>query len=213
MDVGTDFLVPVGAVSTGMVSSAALGFALILVAAAPDAADAARLAAGDVLVRKPAPDTVRIIAVIDAPPEKLWAIITDCGNYKTTMPGIAASELLTADGNTMTCKVTADVPFPLPDLVSVTRVTLKVSADRFERTWTLVEGDYDRNEGSWLLERHGPDGKKTLATYTVNAKPRLPLPESVVKRAQESKLPDMMRSLRARVTAPAATSAPAPRQP
>lgn len=171
----------------------------LLLAAAPT--DVERLAAGEILVKKPGKDAVQVVAVIDAPPDKVWPIVSDCARYKTTMPSIADSQMLSRDGDTMTCRVTADIPFPFPDLVSVTRAKHTVTPDRYERKWTMIEGDYEKNEGSWLLEPFGPTGTQTLATYSLLARPKIPLPDAMVQRVQESRLPDMMKSLRKQVVA------------
>src|SRR6185312_9045630 len=67
----------------------------------------------------PAP---RIVAraVMDAPAKKIWAVLSDCANYKYRLPRVAASELVKKEGNVHTCKVTVSMPFPLSNLSGVT---------------------------------------------------------------------------------------------
>ena len=56
------------------------------------------------------------------------------------------------EGNTVTCRITADMPFPLSDLTSETRAVLNVEPGvRYERRWTLVSGDYLSHQGGWVL--------------------------------------------------------------
>lgn len=177
------------------------------VATAPD--ELARLTSGEVLSStrtvpgSEVPETT-VRAVIDAPPEKVWAIVSDCGSYKRTMPNIAESkEVSTTPGNEQgegsvhVCRVVADMPFPFQDLVSVNRAVHTVQpGKRWQRVWKLVEGDYELNQGTWQLEPFGVDGKKTLATYILAAKPKIPLPSAMVTTISSSKLPAMMRHLR-----------------
>ena len=110
-------------------------------------------------------------AVIDAPPERVWQIVSRCNDYVKHMPRIAASKELKREGDgdafTTTCQVTADLPFPLGDLTSVSKAVHGVERGpdgagvKFTRRWTFLSGDYDLNEGSWTLLAVD-DGKKTM---------------------------------------------------
>lgn len=191
----------------------------VLALAAPD--DDARLARGEIiLTTRPVAgndipeSTVR--AVVDAPPDVVWSIVSDCANYKTTMPSIADSRVVSSVPPTeregpdavevKTCRVVAHLPFPFPDLVSVTRgVHTIVPGKKWQRAWMLVEGDYDRNQGRWLLE---PAGDKTLVTYTIDAKPKVFLPAGLVAAIQQGKLPELMQRVRAKAAAVIAARAP-----
>lgn len=147
--------------------------------------------------------TVR--AVIDAAPELVWSVVSDCANYKNTMPSIAASEQVksekTADGDEVRfCRVVAHLPFPFANLTSVTRGVHKVDpGKRWTRVWKLVEGDYVRNEGMWLVEPHGEG--KSLVTYVIEAQPKIPLPSSLVASIEQGTLPEMIQNLRKKVAA------------
>ena len=208
---------------------------VMISAAAPDApspitaAERTRLAGGEILVAtRPVvgsdiPEaTVR--AVIDAPPEIVWSIASDCANYKTTMPSIEDSRMVSstpataADGALATevrvCRVVAHLPFPFPNLVSLTRgVHVVEPGKRWQRTWHLVEGDYERNDGKWLIEPFGDDGKRALATYVIEAKPKIFLPASLIANVQQGKLPEMMRNLRTKSAAAAASVPTVPEAP
>ncbi len=192
----------------------AAAFALALTAALPGKAPA-QLDHGDIVVTtrvvagSPIPEaTVR--AVIDAPPEKVWSVVQDCANYKTTMPNIAASvevsreKPVAADGpdaaEVRTCRVVADLPFPFADLTSVTRgVHRIVPGKSWSRTWQLVSGDYVTNEGHWLVKPWGEDGKQSLVEYRIHAVPKVSLPDWLVSAIEEGKMPEMMKNLRKRV--------------
>ena len=190
--------------------------ALVIVAALAAKAPAS-LAHGDIVVStravagSPIPEAT-VQAVVDAPPEKVWAVVSDCANYKTTMPSIAESTQVrvekptAADGDAVEvklCRVVADLPFPFPDLMSVTRGVHRIEpGKRWQRQWKLVEGDYVRNEGEWRLEPFGDDGKRTLVTYVILAQPKIALPDSLVAAIEEGRLPEMMRNLRRKLGAP-----------
>ncbi len=178
-----------------------------------DESDDARLAKGDILVTTDAVEgsdvplaTVR--AVIDAPPARVWAIIQDCGNYAQTMPRIAASRELSREGTGehffVDCQVTASMPFPLPSLTSHTRVEHTIEpGKKWLRRFKLVDGDYLVNDGEWTLVPYGADGTRTFFTYRLHARPKLPLPQSLVSRGQEGALSDIVKRLRELTATPA----------
>lgn len=181
--------------------SAAVAVALLAALAASDP-DQDRLARGEVVVRTEkvaGSDMPRAIvrAVIDAPPEKVWALLVDCARYRSTMPRIAASALVKKEGSVAFCRITTDLPFPLPDLTSLTRAEHTVGDGRWTRTWRLVEGDYKTNEGSWTLTRFGGQEARTLVEYRIHAEPSLPVPKGILASAQTSALPDLIERLRA----------------
>ena len=192
-----------------------LGPALLLIAPpsaqAEDDSVKARLSRGEIITAQEQVEgsevpAATVKAVVEAPPQTVWRIVSDCGRYRETMPRIAASKELSRDGQTVTCEVTADLPFPLKDLTSTTRAVHEVVPnERYSRTWSLVEGDYDENRGSWVLTPFDGDVTRTLVSYRVQAKPKIAIPQSVARSFQTRALPDVVKRLRAAV----ATSAPA----
>jgi ribosome-associated toxin RatA of RatAB toxin-antitoxin module len=142
--------------------------------------------------------------VVDAPPAAVWALVSRCADYVKNMPSISASKELSREGDEQTkfttiCEVAAHVPFPFSDLVSVSRATLTVDAKSgsYTREWTLIRGDYEVNEGSWrLVPVDG--GAKTKVTYRIHVKPKLALPDSMIRRTQETRLPQVIQYLRDR---------------
>jgi len=159
-----------------------------------------RLGAGEIVVRiERAGDGVpkaRMEAVIDVPPERVWAVIGRCETYKDRFPRIADSQELSRDGDTVRCRVVIDAPWPLSDLTAITRATHTVAAGTYRRAWVLESGDYEVNEGSWILVPFGADNKRTHAIYEVRAKPRNSVPAFVRDLAQEKALPDVIHALR-----------------
>jgi ribosome-associated toxin RatA of RatAB toxin-antitoxin module len=155
--------------------------------------------------------TAVVEAVVDVAPAQVWPIISRCADYKKRMPRIASSKELSRSGDeskffTTTCEVTADLPFPLSDLTSLSRADHTVEPGvRYVRAWKMISGDYDLNEGSWTLVALD-GGARTKVTYRLRAKPRIPLPDAMLRQVQSGTLPDMMRNLRVQAATAAATS-------
>lgn len=145
--------------------------------------------------------------VVAASPAQVWALVSRCADYVRNMPSISASKELSREGDestkfTTVCEVAADVPFPFSDLVSVSRATLTVDAKsgNYTREWTLIRGDYEVNDGSWRLAPVD-GGAKTQVTYRIHVKPKLPLPDSMIRSTQETRLPQVIEYLRDRTAA------------
>lgn len=189
-------------------------------------ADDAPLAKGEIVVHinkvpGSSVDEAVASAVVDAPPEVVWSIVSDCANYKHTMPSILESAALksekptSADGPNAVeirfCRVVADLPFPFADLVSVTRGVMTIDPGKqWRRKWAFLEGDYNVNNGSWTVVPWGSDGKKSLATYSITADPKVPLPGPMLASIQQSKLPEVLSRLRTTAKTRAASIKPAP---
>lgn len=138
-------------------------------------------------------------AVIDAPPEKVWQIVSDCGRFEQRMPNIEAAREIKREGNRTWCDVELHLPFPLSNLRAVSVATHTESTGVWSRTWELVEGDYEFNDGSWVLTPFENDWNRTLAVYKVHAKPKTAVPDWVREKAQKSAMPDLIERIRAEV--------------
>jgi ribosome-associated toxin RatA of RatAB toxin-antitoxin module len=134
-------------------------------------------------------------AVVESPPAKVWKVVSDCAHYKDRMPHVAASAELSRVGHTVTCQVTIAMPFPLSNLTAVTEAIHDEHPDGMTRTWKLVRGDYDYNDGSWKVEAYR-GGTASLVTYRVHVKPNTAVPAFVRNLAQEKALPDLLARIR-----------------
>jgi ribosome-associated toxin RatA of RatAB toxin-antitoxin module len=158
---------------------------------------------GEILVysRTPAggsaPEVV-VKAVIDAPPQKVWDLVSRCGSYERTMPRIKAARELSRRDNRVVCRVTVDMPFPYSDLTATTRVIHEVHprGRGFSRRWELVSGDYRVNRGSWVLRPFKGDPRRTYVVYRAQAVPKAWIPGWIRRTAQKRSLPEMIRRLR-----------------
>lgn len=167
-------------------------------------AQEARLDKGEIIVATEAvkgSDIPRIIVkgVVEAPPEKVWKIIEDCQNYDKTMPRIESSKRVSVKGQEVTCRVEIDLPFPLSNLTATTLGIHTEQTDRFSRKWSLVEGDYKFNSGSWVLTWFKGNPNRTMVVYTVHAEPKNVVPDWVREKAQKSSMPGVIERLREEV--------------
>ncbi len=160
----------------------------------------ARLDRGEVVQKKQGRDgqavNAVVMAVVDAPPEHVWAVVSDCTRYAETMYRVKAARLLEQKGNHWICELTVELPGPLPDLVSVTDAVHTVGKGRWERKWTLVRGDYEKNDGSWLLGAFDKEGTRTLIVYRAVVKPKIPIPQAIINWAQTSTVTEVINKLR-----------------
>lgn len=137
--------------------------------------------------------------IFNAPPEKLWKIIEDCNHYTKTMESILSSKELFQKNNVSRCEIVVDLPWPMDDLRSVSDATHTEQApDFFQRAWTLVEGDYTTNQGSWTLIGL-ENGTKTWAYYEVLVVPKMGVPDFLKNMAQKSKMPSLFKHLRKQI--------------
>lgn len=137
---------------------------------------------------------VTLSAVIDAPPEKVWDIVSHCANYSKTMVRIKESRELSRDGDNLRCETIFDAPWPLPSLKAVTNVKHTVSADSWKREWKLESGDYKFNNGSWTLTLWAPG--RTLVEYKVHSQPNISVPPFMQRMGISSALPKLIEKLR-----------------
>lgn len=174
--------------------------------AAPAAAEgrwSQALDRGEILVYSRAPSKgstpeVVVKAVIDAPPQRVWDLVSRCGSYVRTMPRIKAAHELSRKENRVVCRVTVDMPFPYSDLTATTRVTHRTypRGRGFSRRWELVKGDYRVNRGSWELRPFKGDPRRTFVVYRAQAVPKAWIPGWIRRTAQKRSLPEMIRRLR-----------------
>ncbi|MFW6369401.1 MAG: SRPBCC family protein [Myxococcota bacterium] len=173
----------------------------LLAFSAASADDEDALASGEILVHSesvPGSDLPKVVVrgVIDAPPAKVWTIVSDCDVFEERLPRIRSARVLEQTDRGPICEVIVALPFPLSDLRAKTRAVHIEGPPRWSRTWTLIEGDYEVNDGSWVLESFRGDPNRTLATYSVHAVPHSAVPAWARRRAQESSMPDIIERLR-----------------
>jgi ribosome-associated toxin RatA of RatAB toxin-antitoxin module len=185
-----------------MRTHAALLLAVVLAPALAQADERSdKIARGDILVETrpmPGSDTPTIIvtALVASPPAAVWDVLERCGDYKKFMPRMAESAELSRDGNVVRCKTVVDSPWPVEDLMAITRAEHVISEGKWLRQWVLESGDYKTITGSWTLTPYQGDASRTLVVYSIHTEPKTGLPAFVREFAQKSALPDVIKALR-----------------
>ncbi|MCA9538891.1 MAG: hypothetical protein KC620_08380 [Myxococcales bacterium] len=165
----------------------------------------ARLEKGEVIVREVPPTNdegvaAKAMAIVDAPPVKVWPVVRDCQYFKDFMPRTEDSRLIERKPGQSRCRVEIAMPFPFSNLWSIVTAVEEERPDgSFARRWKLDEGTYARNNGSWELFPWGDDGQRTLLIYSVDANPDISIPDWIIRSAQTGALPDLFQSVRKRV--------------
>jgi ribosome-associated toxin RatA of RatAB toxin-antitoxin module len=148
-------------------------------------------------------------AIIDHPPERLFAVISDYDRYADFMPYVKRSESVrTADGVRW---VFQHLVFPFP--ISDRHYTIKLSAlesrpnDGFYCIqWTLDKQESVKraaagitpafNDGLWILRRL--EASKTDVTYFLHTDPSGWLPSWMINMANREALPAVLQAVRQR---------------
>lgn len=138
----------------------------------------------------------RMRAVVDAPLERVWAIIDKCDEYRTTMPRIRESKELSREGDVIRCRIVFGAPWPMKDLSAITVARHESTPARKSRSWDLESGDYKHNRGSWVLVPFDAEGKRTLVEYRLHSEPKVGVPAFLQEFAVRNGLPDLISQLR-----------------
>lgn len=175
-----------------------------------------RLEAGEVIIEARTPTDGQGVAaharaLVTAPPEAVFGVVSDCANFVSFMPRTKRSELRKKEGDVSECFVEIEMPFPLSNLWAVTRAThTKLAGGGLERRWTLVEGTYTRNTGAWRAEPFRGDPQRTLLSYELDVNPNMNVPDAIIRSAQTGSLPKVFAAVRERVGASVPEAAPKP---
>ena len=166
---------------------------------------AAKVDGGEVVVQEMKPtggDGVAAWAagVVNAPMDKVWPVIRDCEHFAKFMPRTKESKLLGKSGDTMDCKTVISMPFPLSNLwAHVRSTTTEHPGGGFTRAWTLLKGNYKRNNGSWTALPWRDDPNRTLIVYRIDVDPDMFVPDAIIRSAQTGSLPKVFTAVRKRV--------------
>ena len=162
-----------------------------------------RLASGEVVVTTSAIDPAhprgRILAAvrINASPEAIWSVMTDCQQARTYIPGLRRCRRIDGapDGSWQDIEHEVRVSWFLPTI----RYVFHAQYDRPHRIdFHRISGDLKEEEGSWLLIRTADDSA-TIVEYEVYLDPGFWIPQSLVNRSLRKDLPAALTGLRDRV--------------
>lgn len=191
---------------TALVASLCVSLALSAYAHAAitiDASAEARLAAGGVLVEAAVDDAeeaARVSAVVDiaAPPETVWAVMTDCAKAPNFVPDLVSCRILESDprGTWDVREHIVDWAWFLPNVRNVFRSDYqRPRVLRFKR----VDGDMARSEGEWRLEPL-KSGAATRLSYTALLSPKSWISPSLALSSVKEDVPKVLLALRRECT-------------
>jgi uncharacterized protein YndB with AHSA1/START domain len=191
-------------------SSGLLALALALLEPAAAAAQSAwvadpaiqqRLAAGEVVVATSAIDPahprgrVRAAVRIQASPELIWGIVTDCREARSFVPGLRECRRIdgAADGSWQDVEHEVRYSWLLPAV----RYVFHAVYDRPHRIdFRRISGDLKEEEGTWLLTPTA-DGAGTVVEYEVYLDPGFWIPQALVAHSMRKDIPAVLTGLRA----------------
>lgn len=162
---------------------------------------------------------VRASGIIDAPPERVLAVLADVANYKDTMPHTKESKLLKREGNEIWMYSLISPPLGA-DRDYCVKITLFEEEDGVLGThWVPAneacpppkEGTVrvKTNDGSWSLTPLD-GGKRTGAVYFLHVDPGGKVPKWIIDRTNRSSVPDAFKAVRKAATSKRYADAPSP---
>lgn len=137
---------------------------------------------------------VRGVIDIDAPPQQVWAVMTDCATAGKLITNLASCKVLSGDqkrGWDVREHVTRrNLVFPGMRIVFRSDYE-PVSRIRFK----LVEGDLKVEQGEWRLQALN-GGKATRVFYDNRLAVDWPVPKSLIREALRKDVPKVLGNLR-----------------
>ena len=122
-------------------------------------------------------------------PAALMAVLVDFEHYPDFLDDIVATRILRRHGDVW------EVAFEI-EVIRTLRYTLRLERHGDERlSWSLVEGLFHQNDGSWTLE---PTEAGTRATYRIDLKTGMFVPGSLLTSLVGTNLPDMLQRFKDR---------------
>jgi uncharacterized protein YndB with AHSA1/START domain len=133
--------------------------------------------------------------VIDAPPERIMAVIADFAAYPEWTNAVKQTEVLTegADGHAEQVRFNLDAG-PIKDVYTL---AYEWAQDGLKDSWTLVKGQMQKaQEGSYTLT---PQGARTEVTYTLAVQLAIPLLGLLRRKAEKVIMDTALKELKRRV--------------
>jgi ribosome-associated toxin RatA of RatAB toxin-antitoxin module len=143
---------------------------------------------------------LRACGTVDASPAEVWAVLRACDQFEQFLPRVSRSRLTRREDNVVVCDETIDLPFPLGELHSITRVVEStLPGGGFERRWSLIRGTYRHLLGAWTILPADAAAARSVVVYEVDMDPATVIPDFVLRHAQAAAAPEVFRAVRARV--------------
>jgi hypothetical protein len=140
---------------------------------------------------------------IDAPPQTVWKLLTECKFASIYIPGLKHCRVINHAADGSWAVVEHDIRYSalLPMVHSVFRADYR---DQQQIAFHRVSGDFKSEAGVWLL-RAGADDSVTLE-YHVAIQPGFWVPRSMVQHSLKRQLPAALIALRSRAEQMAAAA-------
>jgi Polyketide cyclase / dehydrase and lipid transport len=163
-----------------------------------------RLAAGEVVVQAAseidptAPrGRARAAVRINASPQVIWSVMTDCQQAIVFVPGLKRCRRLDGAPDGRWENIEHEVRYSW--LLPTVRYVFRADYDRPRRIdFHRISGDLKAEEGTWLLTQTA-DGTGTVVQYDVYVDPGFWIPQFLVMRSLHQDLPAALSGLRDRV--------------
>ncbi len=130
--------------------------------------------------------------VMNAPMEKVFAVITDYEKYSEFLPEVKKIRLGTREGNEVEVHYEAEI-------VKTIKYSLRLKEEKPSKvSWTFIEGEFMKdNKGGWVLEDLG--GGKTKATYSIEVAVGMLVPKTIISALIDTQLPKTLEAFKKRV--------------
>jgi ribosome-associated toxin RatA of RatAB toxin-antitoxin module len=141
---------------------------------------------------------LRAAILIDASPERIWAVLTDCEAAPEYLDDVLSCELIdTLDGGrAQIFRQRAKLRWFLPTFEH----EFRLDYEPYHRmTVSRVEGPIERLDATWTLEAVAP--ARTRVTYVLDIEPGPLLPNFLLSRPLQRDVLNAMRAIRARAEA------------
>lgn len=138
-------------------------------------------------------DFVEQNIIIDAPPEKVFEVVTDYESYPDFLDMVVDAEILDKpEDNVVICRFEVRI-------IKTFSYTLRLVHYPYEKTeWTYVEGAFKDNRGGWEFIPLD-DGTKTKAIYKVAIDFGFAVPKMIANMLVNSSLPSMLKAFKKRI--------------
>jgi ribosome-associated toxin RatA of RatAB toxin-antitoxin module len=135
--------------------------------------------------------------VIDAPPERIMAVIADLEAYPEWAKAVQQTEILETgdDGKPAQVRFTLDAG-PVKDVYTL---SYDWAADGLSVTWELVKGQMQRAQHGQYLLRPLEDGQRTEVTYTLSVELMVPMIGLLRRKAEKMIMDTALKELKRRV--------------
>jgi len=162
-----------------------------------------RLAAGQVAVKitfdgNGSRMKVNAAVRINASPEVIWRVLTDCDHAASFIPGVTRCRHVekAPDDSWEIIEQESKYSWLMPSVTTVVRVDYK-PPQRID--FKEVSGDLREEYGMWMLESSSPThGDGTILEYELHVDPGFWIPRMLLRHSLRTELPAVLKALRAR---------------